>query len=653
LGYRFIITCCLALVAPMVLHAQTSDTVRHLPPKLVEITASRASDLPTLDPRGAEIKPVAALVNVTASPIASEALRAMSSSLDIRRYGTLGAVAVPSFRGLPSEYTIIFRDGVRLTNEQLGLTDLAQLTLHGTGYVELIPSSNAVLLGGDAVGAALNFVSTYYDTTTLRVASEQTTYAHGPGFPTASYFGALALRPVENVTVYANASLDRSSGNFPFLDTAVHRYVSRENNDAKLSSGGLNAAWTIDEQSSVRLTSSYFTIDRGLPGAATTPGRGASTLTRRQADEQSLIALRGEHKFGDVYSSLALSYQEQYESYTDRAYSIDDHTNNQLLGGDLRISTFISSWLEGFGGVEALHTRLTGTTNVANSDSIISRTRLAGYVAAKVTPAEPLSVTASLRTENISDVNGTQWLPQISARYQFPQGLAVDGAFSRSFHAPTLNGLYWRGSGNPNLQSEHAENWQGNIAYQTTVERVDAMISAAGFSTVISDEILWVPAAGMERPINIRDAKVRGLEFQGNLRFAVGCFTISAEEQYTVLDATNETSSSEDFGKELPYTTPTSSLFVIQASHESFGTLALLARYRGHRFTDIGNLKEGQLPPVTTYDLTYTFPNFSIASLGSEIRLGITDITDVQYQEALSYPLPGRTINFSIELNYH
>ena len=133
------------------------DTVKRLPPKTVEITALRPSDLPAIDPRQAEIKPTDELYRVTGTMLASDALNAISSSLDIREYGSLGGIALPSFRGSPSEYTIIYRDGIRVTNEQLGETDLGQLTLHGISYVELIPASSASRSVEDMGGSSLRY----------------------------------------------------------------------------------------------------------------------------------------------------------------------------------------------------------------------------------------------------------------------------------------------------------------------------------------------------------------------------------------------------------------------------------------------------------------------------------------------------------------
>ncbi len=45
------------------------DTVKRLPPKTVEITAFRPSDLPAIDPRQVEIKPTDELYRITGATL--------------------------------------------------------------------------------------------------------------------------------------------------------------------------------------------------------------------------------------------------------------------------------------------------------------------------------------------------------------------------------------------------------------------------------------------------------------------------------------------------------------------------------------------------------------------------------------------------------
>ncbi len=633
----------------------SDDTLKRLPEKSVKITALRPSDLPTIDPRGVEIKPAAELSRITGSNLASDALEAMSSSLDIRSYGSLGSIAVASFRDLPAEYTIFYRDGIRLTNEQLGETDLGQLTMRGISAVELIPSANAVLLGGDAIGAAINFVSAVRDSDIVRLGSAGTSYSGAGSIPEHSYSVQIAPPLGESLSGGAGFSSDRSSGEFPFFQQASNEVVLRENNDAALSSEFLNLAWQPDTSTSITAISNGFQIDRGVPGQATTPGRGANDLLSRQTDRQAFAALKLDHSFPIANISLSLSYNNQFETYRDSSLGIQDSATNELFGLSLRADHSFTESITGFAGVEYQHTRLTGTTNAAANDSIIGRDRVGTYAAIRAVPFAQISLAASVRAESISQVPEIPLLPQLSLDYTPLDWLSARLAYSRSFHAPTLNDLFWRGLGNPNLQPENGESEEFAIDAHDDFGRLECHGGATLFSSSVQDQILWLPAtSGLDRPINIDHVVSQGIELEVGARYDFNsAWSIRFEEQYTIDNAENRTPGDTNFGKEIIYTTPTSSRFNAALDRSGWGTLDLFVRYRGHKFATPDNSLDAELLPITLYDLTASSAELRMSNaIGLRASLSIQNIGNLQYEEQIGYPMPGRSYNFSIELNY-
>ena len=663
-GYRiaavFLFIACSYAAARAQTESQSSvpDTIRHLPGKAVEITAQRPAGLATVDARGAEIKSASVLTQETGSQLASEALRAMSSSLDIRRYGSLGAIAVPSFRGLPAEYTSVYRDGVLLTNEQLGETDLGQLTLHGISRVELIPASTAILLGVDAIGAAINLESEFADTANLRIGTEQTGYAHSNGLPEKGYYASLAVHPIQDLSVVAGGSLDQSNGRFPFYQEISHSYVLRENNDATLHSANLNAQYDAGNGTLLKLISNYFSAERGSPGSATTPYRGAYSLDERLADEQSLAALKLEHDGANWSGWIAAHYQNQYEAFRGPSEGLGDTATNVLYGLTASANSILNPWLKSYAGFDYLHSRLVGSGNaLPNSSSQIGRDELSGYAAASIIPTNALQITPSLRAQYVSDISDFELLPQALMEYAPIRDLLVSASYSREFHAPTLNALYWKGLGNPNLQPERANSGQAVAEYAPDFFGIHPKLGATYFYTRAQNEILWLPPPdGSQnwRPFNVGVAVSKGWELRASGSIALDQqTTVSAEESYTILSARNITTGDSNNGRELIYSSPTSSLFIARLAHEGWGSLAVAAHYRGHIFTDAANTLDGEIPPVTTYDINIVTHDFSISGIGFHLLFGIENLTDVNYEEVLEYPLPGRTYKFSIELNYH
>ncbi len=642
----------------MTARAQTLDTLKRLPAKSVEITALRPSDLPAIDARGVEIKPTVVLTSETGSTLASDALRALSPSLDVRQYGTLGSIAVPSFRGLPAEYTTVYRDGIRVTNEQLGETDLGQLTLHGISRVELIPASAAILLGGDAIGAAIDFTSEFSDTSRLRIGTEQTGYAHTTGLPENGYYGSLAVHATEDLSVVAGGSLDESNGRFPFYQEETNSYVLRENNDATLHSADLNAAYNAGNGTLLKLITNHFSVERGSPGVATTPYRGATSLDERLADEQSLAALKLEHVDENWSGWVVAHYQNQFEGFRGTSEGLGDTATNVLYGLTASANTTLAQWLKGYAGLDYLHSQLIGSNlTLPNASSVIGRNNITGYAAASMVPAPAFQMSAALRSEYVSDISSFELLPQALVEYSPLPELLASVAYSRNFQAPTLNDLYWAGLGNPNLKSEQANNGQAGLRYTPAIWGIQPELGATYFYTRAQNEILWLPPAdgGSDwRPFNVGVAESKGWELRASGSTTLDRHTtFGIEESYTILSAKNITPGDSNEGRELIYSSPTRSLLIGSIAHEGWGSLALAVHYRGHTFTDAANTPEGELPPVTIYDMNITTRDFSFAGIGFHLLLGVENLTDKNYQEVIDYPLPGRTYKFSIELNYH
>ncbi len=636
--------------------ASARDSIPRFPAHQVEITAQRESGLATVAARGVEITSAGSLIHETGSPIAANALTAMSSSLEIRSYGPLGSIAVPSFRGLPAEYTTVYRDGIPLTNEQLGETDLGQLTLHGVSRIELIPASAAILLGSDAIGAAINLESEFSDTASLRLGSEQTGYAHGSGLPENEYYASLASHPADHLRIMANGSLTHSTGQFPFYQDLTHTYVLRENNAAALRSASLNAEYAAGVNTLLQFISNYFYADRGSPGTVTTPYRGASSLDERLHDEQGLAAVKLYHSASEWSGWAAADYQNQYEYFEGASEGIGDTATNKLYGLTASANTILNPWLTGYAGADYLHSQLIGTENaLPNSSPVIGRNEVHAFGAIALGPMARLTIAPSLRAQYVSDISTFELLPQALLEYTVINNLTIGAAYSRSFHAPTLNDLYWKGLGNPNLKPELANNGEVDVEYSPLVSGIKPVLRGTYFYTRAQNEIVWLPPAngGEWRPVNVGVAESNGWEFTASGTLTIDRQTsLDISEGYTLLAAHNLTPGDTNYGKELLYSSPGRSLFTATIRREDWGSLAVVAHYRDREFSDAANTSEGILPAVATYDVTITTRDFSFEDIGFHCFLSVQNLTDASYEEALDYPLPGRSYRFSLELNY-
>ena len=286
---------------------------------------------------------------------------------------------------------------------------------------------------------------------------------------------------------------------------------------------------------------------------------------------------------------------------------------------------------------------------------LFGRNDLHAYAGASIEPISTLTIAPSLRSEYVSDISDFEVLPQALIKYAPISSLLLTASYVRSFHAPTLNDLYWKGLGNPYLKPERANESQAGIEFTPRLYGIQPKLSATYFYTYVQHEILWLPPpnGGEWRPYNVDVAESKGWELSAAAMFTIDRHTtLEVEESYTLLSAHNLTPNDTDHGRELLYSSPAQSIFIASLSRE-WGILALAAHYRDREFTDAANTQAGELPAVTTYDVTATTCDFGFSNIGFHLLLSVENLGDVNYEDVLGYPLPGRSYKFSIELNYH
>ena len=210
--------------------------------------------------------------------------------------------------------------------------------------------------------------------------------------------------------------------------------------------------------------------------------------------------------------------------------------------------------------------------------------------------------------------------------------------------------------GNPDLQPERSSGGEFTGKYAAEILGATAELAGTYFYTNVQHAILWLPSAGgggAWRPINIGIAESKGWEFKGTASFALTPrATIDLEENYTLLMTTNLTEGDPNHGKEIIYSTPARSVFIVSAVRPEWGTLTISVISR-HKFTDPANSREGMLSPVSIYNATVSTDNIQVAGTVLQLGIAVQNLTDEQYSEVIDYPLPGRAFKFSIQLKYH
>jgi outer membrane cobalamin receptor len=637
-----------------------ADSLHHVVAPPIIITSDAYSNEILIHPSDIQTQTSVQLAQQSGANRLAEAIPIIHPSLDVRNYGALGGVSFASFRGLPAEYTSVYWEGIKITNSQNSLSDLALIDLNSIQTIGVVSAANAQLISGDigGVGILLN-TDSYHQPLGIDISTSSSS------FDDLSTFGENQMsikgkaKLMDSLSFSGGITDGYSNGAFPFFQPTTGNIVRRENNAAHLFNANAGADYIIDDAASIKAFSFFTRADRGAPGAVTIDNRGASDFNAHQFDEDFLGALSIKDQPKPFFGyTVTLGYQSQYETYDLPSFSVADKYLNRIYSFVLKSKTNISTSSDLFAGIDYAKNALFSNENSASkSDTGINREAYSAYLAYTYRFTDNFDATGSLREELQSDINKLQTLPGISLYYtELHTLLQLQASYGNIYHAPTFNELYWRVGGNQNLVPETGTSAEisGSIPVFLS-QLLTGNIKITAYHSDMNNQIIWQPSSNnIWTPSNVKSSRSQGIEATAELRyFFAQKYSVLLHEAINRGEATNRSSDSSYFGKELPYSTPLRSFFLVEFGHASIGSLSFSLLYRWHRYTDFYNNESTRLPAVAKLDLILSSVPIHIADVGSAaLRLSLLNFTNTQYDEIPNYPLPGRTIRFSLDFHF-
>lgn len=216
--------------------------------------------------------------------------------------------------------------------------------------------------------------------------------------------------------------------------------------------------------------------------------------------------------------------------------------------------------------------------------------------------------------------------------------------FNRNYAPPTYNDLYWPDLGNPDLKPETALKSSVGIKYQLR----EISISAEYFYSSIDDGIIWSPDnSGRFRPSNINSLLNSGISVDSQLRLSFNSFNVFNVFGWTYLDAkiiNNGTQGNTNKGNQIAYQPRhkvTSEIRIEFANMHSDLSYNLM----GERFTNNSNTII--LDPVHIIDFSIGI-EIQLYNSKTDLTFAVLNITDYDYEFIRWYPMPGRSLQISI-----
>lgn len=599
-------------------------------------------------------------------------LLARVAGLQVRRYGGLGAQAVPSIRGSTGAQVQVLVDGLPLADAQNGAIDISLLPLERYKSAVIHRGLVPVGFGGLGGAGAIN-LETRDDAAGAGARLFAGSYGDLGG---RAHVAAASDDGSRHLLVLAHGRrLDNRYEFTPRIPAAqVDLYPdttwTRENAD--FAEWGLFASGALEGGRGLLRTSvGAFRRDGGRPGPFNQPSPRARVRHER-LDARLGLATPARNLGFDL--SLAREDGQLIDEH--REVGLDPAGVNVTASEDLLARLVWSGyralddvWLGLNAGADA---RVQGYRESIAGTASPRRNRRAVSVFAGTScevPAWRLTVTPQWRWQRQRDdfppVPPLPWLPEETgvehrqdavspavdvAWNALPDRLQLKAHWHRTVRQPTWVELFGQPGGLVGNRALAPEEINGrDLAVSWTLPGRAGLLRATWFRQATEKTILWyVSGLGQSKPYNIGRTECDGAELEAALRHRAVALTVATTWQ----DARQGDGADPVYrGKRLPFLSEWTAFGDLSVQAGAWRPGATL-RHESASFTDLFNDSDARVAPRTLLGLSLA-RSFTGGPWGAgrraTVTLEVVNVTDRRLSDVEGYPLPGRTVTASLQ----
>ncbi|HEV2578161.1 MAG TPA: TonB-dependent receptor [Acidobacteriaceae bacterium] len=535
-------------------------------------------------------------------PSAVDFLRA-DSSLDVQARGPVGVQADLSIRGTTFEQSLILLDGLRVNDPETGHLNLdIPVPLDAISRIEVLHGSGSTFYGSDAIGGAVNLVTT---------------------------------RP-DHVSVIARSG----AGNYGSLEQHLRADYSRSRFSEQLSGS--------------RETSDGFMPDRNYSSNALASESWLNLFGKNTSDILLGASDRpyGANQFYGPYDSWErtkgwfAAIQQRLGENTSASFAYRRHTDLFVLLLDdpnyYRNNHVTGAWQGALRRADSFSTNTTFSYGLeANGDSIAStnlghhaRNEGAGYANLSLRSLKQFSLSIGAR-EQIFSGGDSVFSPSLAAAYSITSTLRARASVGHGYRLPTYVDLYYSDPttiGNPNLKPESSWSYEGGLDWSPS--KAPLTLTATGFSLHQKNGIDY-SKYDLSKPwqaTNVANFAYNGAEADLHLRLPA---SQQLQLSYTAVQATSP-----------PPGLISEYAFNYAAQSALIGWTAQLPAQIIAR-TQLAVVQKTTQSPYPLWDVAF-------ARRSGRVRpyLRVLNLTNTSYEEIPDVPLQGRTIMAGLEFDW-
>ena len=295
----------------------------------------------------------------------------------------------------------------------------------------------------------------------------------------------------------------------------------------------------------------------------------------------------------------------------------------------------------------------------------LGRTEASLSLSAKYRPVRWLSLAAILR-EEVYRRDLVPLVPALFAEFNLlgkkrpktgGQSLVLKASVARNYRYPTMDDLYFKPGGNPDLQPERGFTYDGGLEGSIERKTFSLKFNLSAFDSHINDWILWTPnARGYWQPANLKRVHSYGTELMGQAEVRMRHqWSLALTANYAFTPSINKSEQRDgndaSYGKQLVYV-PRHSANLSAVLRWRSWAVRYQWTYYSERFTTTSNevsLITGRLRPYYMNDITLE-KQFQWRRVHASLKGVVNNLLGSEYVTVLSRPMPGRNFEVFVEI---
>lgn len=578
-----------------------------------------------------------------------------NTSVFIKSYGK-SSLSTASFKGTNASHTKLTWNNVELNSPLMGIVDMSLIPVAISENIKIYYGAASLSKNSNALGGLieLNSSTTWSKGVKAKIVSQVASYS--------SYDNLGEIR-LGNAKVQSVTKLYHSisKNNFPFFNNDItNQQIEYRQNADYLKYGFVQEVYFRFNHKNIISAKFWKQLsDRGVPGL-TSNEAGPNNNKNRQNSGMNVYATNYTH-YGERLK-FELNHGANFQN-------LNYKSTNYINGvGYLNVVNSFSKSNSIYNSASAnykfnekaeLNAQINYNFHFVNSeDGIVNQ-----YLTAKRQEGG-LNVSAYyeifknfklalLLRQDFCDKNLNPFVPVLSAEYFFKNNLSLRASVGRNYNLPSLNDLYLKPSGNPDLKAEIGNNSNLGVSYFLNKKNFSLKTDFELNYNKINNWILWRPTAmGFWRPDNIDAVIASGCEtnliFEYKLRKVKFKNIVNYAFTKSVRADENANPNDQSLGKQLPYIPRHSANLFSQVSWSNF-FFNYQWTYFSTRYTS-SVAEPGVLVSIYPYFMNDIGigKNFILKKVDLVLNFKIYNLFNEKYRSVLWQPMPGR--NYSLQL---